>query len=49
MQKVKGLEQLATLAVKQIIRSNALVFTAGAGMGVDSGLPTFRGNEVTPS
>jgi len=31
---------------KQIIQqSDALLITAGAGMGVDSGLPDFRGNE----
>ena len=47
MKKAKGLEQLAILAAKRIIRSNGLVFTAGAGMGVDSGLPSFRGQEVT--
>ena len=25
--------------------SDGLIITAGAGMGVDSGLPDFRGNE----
>jgi len=42
----KNLSKLAILAAKRVIDSNALIFTAGAGMGVDSGLPTFRGNEV---
>ena len=32
--------------IKQIInQSEAILITAGAGMGVDSGLPDFRGNE----
>ncbi len=32
--------------VKEIVKeSDALLITAGAGMGVDSGLPDFRGNE----
>lgn len=30
---------------KAIRRADALLITAGAGMGVDSGLPDFRGNE----
>ena len=32
-------------AVTAIRQSDALVISAGAGMGVDSGLPDFRGNE----
>ena len=37
----KQIERAATL-----IRNASLVFvTAGAGFGVDSGLPDFRGNE----
>ena len=32
-------------AVKAIAGADALLITAGAGMGVDSGLPDFRGNE----
>eukprot|EP01061_Rhynchopus_euleeides_P019487 TRINITY_DN32032_c0_g1_i1.p1 TRINITY_DN32032_c0_g1~~TRINITY_DN32032_c0_g1_i1.p1 ORF type:complete len:281 (+),score=72.47 TRINITY_DN32032_c0_g1_i1:134-976(+) len=32
-------------AAEVISRSSALVVTSGAGMGVDSGLPDFRGNE----
>jgi len=32
-------------AARAIAASDAVVFTAGAGMGVDSGLPDFRGDE----
>jgi NAD-dependent SIR2 family protein deacetylase len=32
-------------AVEAIRRAKALIFTSGAGMGVDSGLPDFRGPE----
>lgn len=32
-------------AAKTISQATALVITAGAGMGVDSGLPDFRGNQ----
>lgn len=32
-------------ALDALDRADALVITAGAGMGVDSGLPDFRGNE----
>lgn len=32
-------------AAKMIQNARALVITAGAGMGVDSGLPDFRGNQ----
>ena len=32
--------------IKQYIKdSDAILITAGAGMGVDSGLPDFRGND----
>jgi len=35
-----------TAQAKQFIEeSDAVLITAGAGMGVDSGLPDFRGNE----
>ena len=44
---MRSMKKLAVLAAKRIIQSKALLFTAGAGMGVDSGLPTFRGDEVT--
>jgi NAD-dependent SIR2 family protein deacetylase len=32
-------------AAKQIMDSDSIIITAGAGMGVDSGLPDFRGPE----
>src|SRR5687767_732061 len=32
-------------AARAIAEADALLITAGAGMGVDSGLPDFRGNE----
>ena len=32
-------------AAELIAEADALLITAGAGMGVDSGLPDFRGNE----
>ncbi len=32
-------------AAESIVNADALLITAGAGMGVDSGLPDFRGNE----
>src|SRR5579859_3296851 len=32
-------------AAEVIDAADALLFTAGAGMGVDSGLPDFRGND----
>jgi len=32
-------------AARALARARALLVTAGAGMGVDSGLPDFRGNE----
>jgi NAD-dependent SIR2 family protein deacetylase len=38
-----GFPQLYRQAAEVIRRSRALVITAGAGMGVDSGLPDFRG------
>lgn len=44
-------EELATSpdlldrAAREIARADALVLAAGAGMGVDSGLPDFRGTE----
>jgi NAD-dependent SIR2 family protein deacetylase len=37
--------QLAARAAELIVHSDGLVVAAGAGMGVDSGLPDFRGNE----
>jgi NAD-dependent SIR2 family protein deacetylase len=32
-------------AARLIAEADALLITAGAGMGVDSGLPDFRGRE----
>jgi NAD-dependent SIR2 family protein deacetylase len=37
--------ELIEQAARAIQQAQALVITAGAGMGVDSGLPDFRGNE----
>ena len=38
-------ENLFESAAKLIASADGLLITAGAGMGVDSGLPDFRGNE----
>ena len=38
-------EELIKLAAEAIANAEGLVITAGAGMGVDSGLPDFRGPE----
>ena len=38
-------QELFKQAAEAVARSKALVFAAGAGMGVDSGLPDFRGTE----
>ena len=40
MEEDHGLQQ----AARAIARADALLITAGAGMGVDSGLPDFRGD-----
>jgi NAD-dependent SIR2 family protein deacetylase len=37
-----AIEPSASAAAKSLRRARALVVTAGAGMGVDSGLPDFR-------
>ena len=38
--------QETILQAKEIIKNaDAIVITAGAGMGVDSGLPDFRGDQ----
>ena len=37
--------QTVEAAAQAISQATAFLFTAGAGMGVDSGLPDFRGNE----
>ena len=39
------LETTIDRAAEAIARAQALLITAGAGIGVDSGLPDFRGNE----
>ncbi len=38
-------EQNIALAADAIYQADAMLITAGAGIGVDSGLPDFRGNE----
>jgi NAD-dependent SIR2 family protein deacetylase len=39
------IREAVTRAAQTIAQADALLITAGAGMGVDSGLPDFRGNE----
>ncbi len=39
------MQRLIEQAAKFISQADALLITAGAGMGVDSGLPDFRGNQ----
>lgn len=43
--KFEALNQAIQRAAELISKADSLLFTAGAGMGVDSGLPDFRGNE----
>src|SRR5262245_31959857 len=43
--KFESPEGLIASAARAIEDAEALLITAGAGMGVDSGLPDFRGNE----
>lgn len=45
MLRVNDIDEKARLAAQIIHRADGLLITAGAGMGVDSGLPDFRGNE----
>ena len=40
-----SINDLLTRAAEAVARADALLVTAGAGMGVDSGLPDFRGDE----
>jgi len=40
-----SLESILELAAKAIASADAILITAGAGIGVDSGLPDFRGPE----
>lgn len=42
---IEAIDQAARQAAEAIECAEALLITAGAGMGVDSGLPDFRGNE----
>jgi NAD-dependent SIR2 family protein deacetylase len=42
---VTGQDKSLALAAERIRAADAFVFAAGAGMGVDSGLPDFRGDE----
>lgn len=44
-QMTEEMRSLAQRAAELIARADALIITAGAGMGVDSGLPDFRGPE----
>lgn len=39
------IEEVLTNAKVALAKAEALIFSAGAGMGVDSGLPDFRGQE----
>lgn len=39
------LEEACRIAAKWLRQADGLLITAGAGMGVDSGLPDFRGNQ----
>mmetsp|Transcript_62354 Transcript_62354/g.115732 ORF Transcript_62354/g.115732 Transcript_62354/m.115732 type:complete len:359 (+) Transcript_62354:1-1077(+) len=41
-----GMEEALTRAAKAIEKADALLITTGAGMGVDSGLGTFRGRNA---
>jgi NAD-dependent SIR2 family protein deacetylase len=45
MSAVAALDSDLSLAARAVDDAEALVITAGAGMGVDSGLPDFRGPE----
>lgn len=40
-----GLEENINRAVEALLQAEAVMINAGAGMGVDSGLPDFRGDE----
>ncbi|WP_300361632.1 Sir2 family NAD-dependent protein deacetylase [Hydrogenimonas sp.] len=45
MQKIELSNETIEAAKEALKNADALLITAGAGMGVDSGLPDFRGNE----
>ena len=42
---LKGMKTPTEMARDALAQADALVITAGAGMGVDSGLPDYRGRE----
>lgn len=42
---MEDLDQSIEAAAEAVKKADALIITAGAGIGVDSGLPDFRGNE----
>ena len=44
-EKMDALEREIERAAALIEAADALIIAAGAGMGVDSGLPDFRGND----
>ena len=39
------LQEASRIAAQKLKSAQALIITSGAGMGVDSGLPDFRGNK----
>lgn len=41
----KPMSDELTIAAEMISQADSLLVTAGAGMGAESGLPTFRGND----
>jgi NAD-dependent SIR2 family protein deacetylase len=45
MNSTEGLEEALERAVQAILTAEAILIGAGAGMGVDSGLPDFRGGQ----
>ncbi len=42
---LRAVDELLREAARRLASADALLITAGAGMGVDSGLPDFRGDE----
>lgn len=45
LNQMNALLEKASLAAQLIKQADGILITAGAGMGVDSGLPDFRGDE----
>ncbi len=41
----KSIDEACAIARQKLLEAEAVLITAGAGMGVDSGLPDFRGTE----